>query len=83
MTKKRLIVQSKNLIQTKIFIHHSMNGLFVYNCIVCYGFFFLRLGGTIGMTFVTFLHLTYMTFDVQYMTLVTFSHLTHMTFVAI
>ena len=33
---KRFIVQSKNLILTKIFIHHSMNALFYFNNNVSY-----------------------------------------------
>ena len=33
---KRFIVQSKNLILTKIFIHHSMNALFCFNNNVSY-----------------------------------------------
>ena len=40
---KKFIGQSKNLSQTKIFVHHSMNGLFVFNGTVCRAVLWIRI----------------------------------------
>ena len=41
-------VQSKNQIQTKIFIYHFMNGLFNFSIHVSYGPDILNIGGAFG-----------------------------------